>query len=144
MEYLTRLTKKDLRAIIEMIMGKMEDDSEELYEDYKEFIDKFVYCIDLEDAQEIVSDMQPLGEVYNYSSVVDTLKQNNMYDSNNEKCVIDYYLVMNMIRNDYKHVIEKYNVSNINQFTYDMSKCFIDDEDGTDYKVSKYFLMLTK
>lgn len=144
MEYLTRLNKKELRAIIEMIMSKMEDDSEELYEEYTECIDKYVYCIDLEDAQEIVSDMQPLGEVYNYSSIVDTLKQNNVYDSDNEKCVIDYYLVMNMIRNDYKHVIEKYNVSNINQFTYDMSKCFIEDEDGTDHKVSKYFLMLTK
>lgn len=144
MEYLTRLNKKELRAIIEMIMSKMEDDSEEMYEEYTEFIDKYVYCIDLEDAQEIVSDMQPLGEVYNYSSIVDTLKQNNVYDSDNDKCVIDYYLVMNMIRNDYKHVIEKYNVSNINQFTYDMSKCFIEDEDGTDHKVSKYFLMLTK
>lgn len=51
---------------------------------------------------------------------------------------------MNMIRNDYKHVIEKYNVSNINQFTYNMSKCFIENEDGTDHKVSKYFFNVNK
>jgi hypothetical protein len=33
-------------------------------------------------------------------------------------------------------------MANNNLFCYELSKSFIEDEDGGDYKVSKYFLML--
>lgn len=143
MEYLCKLTKCELKHILEKVMDKLEEDNIDMYKEYETMIEKCVYDISKEDAKEFVMNMMPLGEVYTYNQVVDLLKQFNNYSESDEEHNIEYYIVMNMTHNDYKHIVEKYNVTNPKQFCYDMAKCFIDDEDCTDYKVSKYILMMS-
>lgn len=144
MEFLCKLGKKELKDIIETIIDKLEETNVELAEDCVEMIEEYIYEITVEDAKELVANMKPCGEVFNWNVVTDTLKRHNAYNEAEKDKVTEYYLTMNMIYNDYKQVIEKYNVPNSNQFCYDMCKCFIEDEDCGKYKVSKYFLMMKK
>lgn len=143
MEFLNKLCKKELKNMLEAVMDNLEEYDEEVYNKCYKLIEDYLYNIPLDTAKEIVTDMVPQGEVYSYEFVVDFLKKHNNYNEITEpKCSIEYYLVMNMIYNDYKPVLDKYGMANNNLFCYDLSKCFIEDKDGGEHKVSRYFLML--
>lgn len=143
MEYLNKLSKSELKHLLEKIIDRMEDTDTNLANEYIEMIEKCIYDICEEDAREVVCAMKPLGEVYSFEMVEDILKQYNNYSEMNKQHNIDYYITMNMMHNDYKSILDKYNVNNTKQFCYDMSKCFIEDEDGPEYKVSKYIFMVS-
>jgi hypothetical protein len=143
MEFLDKSSKAKLKHILETVMDKIGETDEDLYNSCYTLIEEHLYEIPLETAQEIVCKMIPCGEVYSYDAIKDFLKKHNNYDESTEPHnSIDYYLVMNMFQNDFKSVLEKYGMANNNLFCYELSKSFIEDEDGGDYKVSKYFLML--
>lgn len=87
-------------------------------------------------AHEIVEDMKPLGEYWNYETIQNVKMQYglNNIDAN------DLYIVMNSLANDYNEVI---NLDDVETYVK-MAKAFIKDEDATSHKVWKYFTTIPK
>lgn len=135
MDYdLSKISKEDLENILHDLLCEVSELDKDLTDKYKDEIEDYIYSISLEEAQVIVSNMKPFGEVYNY----DTIKH-ILTEYNNKDATIHYYLCMNMYYNDAKSVADKYKID-AKMFCYDMSQTFIDDVDATDHKVEKYFL----
>lgn len=139
MENLSKLNKKDLENILTDIISDLETDCPEIAEKYICELEDYIYIISLEEAKEIVSHMKPYGEKFTYDFIVSFLAERDIVE---ESECIDYYLVMNMIFNDYKTFFEKYSSFNQKDIYYDFSKMFIEDVDGPKYKVEKYFMLL--
>ena len=54
---------------------------------------------------------------------------------------IHYYVVMNMMYNDYIRTAEAFGQKDNPDFYFLLAKNFINDPDGADFKVEKYFQM---
>lgn len=79
--------------------------------------------------------MKPFGEHWTYEGVKDFIEAKGIYD----KCV-EYYLVMNMTYNDYYDVATNFGHQSDAEFYFELANAFINDIDGSKYKVEKYFL----
>lgn len=83
-------------------------------------------------AKEIISNMRPYGQKF---SIEDSREIQDRFGMNNIRD-IDYWIVLNMSYNDYRDLFND-NVEMYAMFTRD----FIEDEDGKQGKVFKYFTM---
>ena len=116
--------------MVDLLYGLKETDKEE-YKKYKMKIKgmAYDYTIDDELAKEIVEDMKPLGQYWD----MDTIKIAIEPDTHR---LIDMYVVMNSLVNDYKDVVNPEEVD-----TYiKMAHAWIDDIDAKDNKMWKYFM----
>lgn len=139
MEYLNKLSKKDLESILSDLISDLETDYPEMAEKYMSELEEYIYVISVDEAKHIVSLMKPFGEKFTYDFTVNFLQDKEITE---EVECIEYYLVMNMIFNDYKAFFDKYPNYNTKDLYYDFAKCFIEDLDGPKYKVEKYFMLL--
>lgn len=137
MEYLYKLDRADLECMFSDLISDVRDKNPELASKYLDELEDYIYSISLEEAQFIVKEMKPIGEKYSYEIVESTLANKELEESD----VIDYYLVMNMFYNDYKTVLDKYNM-NSKEIITEFATAFIEDEDAPKYKTEKYFLLL--
>lgn len=105
---------------------------------YEEFIcrlEKLAYRISKEKAEMIVKSMQPKGQYWNFQQVKEFAKEHGVTGD-----WIDWYLVMNMVYNDYCDTAKLYNLQNDPEFFFSLARDFIEDPDARPLKVEKYFL----
>ena len=135
---LSKLSRESLEDLFCSMLDDLEDSHSSLLEKYTDAIEDELYYIDDEEAHHIVKMFKPYGEVYTISSIKEFLEKKGK--SVEDACLTRYYLVMNMMYNDYKTVQETYGLE-ANEFFYMMSKSFIEDVDAPKRKVEKYFKM---
>lgn len=108
---------------------------------YKEFYQEaeaIVYDISKDQAVEIVRKMKPYGERWNYNDIKAYVNDRGEMGHDTK-----YYLVMNMIYNDYYRTAKLYDIDDA-EFYYNLAYDFIHDLDATPRKVEKYFLEVLK
>ena len=107
-------------------------------DEFKELINSLegiTYIITEEEAVKIVRHMEPKGQNWSPSQVKDFVKSQGI-DSN----FVNWYLVMNMVYNDYYNTAKLYGLQNDANFYFSLAKDFIFDPDAHPYKVEKYFM----
>lgn len=135
---LSKVSRESLEEVLYSMIAELEEAQNPIIDKYIDDIEDELYSISKEEAQTIVHHFKPYSEVYSYMKVEEMLANKGI--EIDECVVLDYYLVMNMMYNDFKHVAEAHNLD-VKEFCYDMSKAFIDDIDAPKYKVKKYFRM---
>lgn len=133
---LSRVEKEDLEDIICDMLCDLKQDDTHLYNKFKAILDDIVYDIDEDEAVDIVHSFKPNGEAFSVDKVKEILHKTGKSTED----YVDYYLVMNMMYNDYKPYAESKRLD-IQDFCIEMSKLFIEDIDAPEHKVSKYFRM---
>lgn len=107
----------------------------ELYNEFMEDLEHIAYKITAEEAERIVRAMRPKGQYWSMSQIKEYLSTKGI----DTKCV-SWYLVMNMMYNDYCDTAKLYGLSGDTEFFFSLSKDFINDPDAKPHKVEKYFL----
>ena len=126
---------EDAWRIAEDTMTKLERKAPELYEDTMEELEKLAYKIPRDEAEQIVRNMRPKGQYWTYTQVMDLVKSKGI-----DSCFVSWYLVMNMMYNDYCNTAKMYGLHNDADFYFSLAKDFIEDPDAKPMKVEKYFL----
>ena len=96
---------------------------------------KLAYAISRPQAEVIVRNMRPQGQVWSYEQVEELVRSKGIND-----CFVDWYLVMNMCYNDYFNTAKIYGLQNDANFYFNLAKDFIEDPDASPHKVSMYFV----
>lgn len=116
--------------MVDLLYGLKETNEEE-YKKYKMKIKGMAYDYTLDDelAKEIVMDMKPLGEYWDMGTIKAAIEPD-------QHKLLDMYVVMNSLANDYSNVINTEDVD-----TYiKMAHSWIDDIDGRNNKIWWYFV----
>lgn len=74
--------------------------------------------------------MRPAGQHWTHKQVKEYLAT---------KGITDYYLVMNMVFNDYQKTAQLFNLQNDVEFYFSLARDFIEDVDAKPFKVERYF-----
>lgn len=122
----------ELDEAIEKFYEHLSADSKK---EFKHMIKEVALRIDHEEAVEIVRHMKPYGEHW----PMDQIRQYIASKSVTPEKALFYYLVMNMAYNDYKHTADRFGLEEP-EFYFCIAHDFIEDPDGKDFKVEKYFL----
>ena len=125
----------EYKEIMEELMEELENKDKDLYERTMHKLEDVAYEITHEEAVKIVRDMKPFGEHWGYDQVKDYIEKKGIY-----KCYIKYYMVMNMMYNDYYDVAVNFGLQNDADFFFQLAHAFITDEDAKPHKVVKYFI----
>ena len=125
----------EYKEIMEELMMEVESSNKELYDKTMHKLEDIAYDISYEEANYIVMNMKPFGEHWTFDQVKDYVETKDIH-----KCYIKYYLVMNMVYNDYYDVAVNYSHQNDTDFFFQLAHAFIIDEDAKPHKIAKYFL----
>lgn len=117
------------------LMCKLEEQYPKLFNETIVDLEDIAYSMDIEQARHIVRNMRPFGEHWNIEQIKDLLYTKGIVG----EC-IHYYLVMNMVYNDYHEVASNFGHRDDVEFFFELSHAFINDEDGKPHKVERYFL----
>ena len=125
---------EDMDCLSKMMIEMLETIKMNDSVDYKKYKNKlkgmaYNYEIDEEMAKEIVENMKPLGEYWN----IDTIK--SVLVNDNHK-IIDMYVIMNSLVNDYKDVINPEDA----EMYIKLAHAWIDDIDAKEHKIWWYFV----
>jgi len=126
--------REDMECLSDMLSDVIYIMKDEHYDMYRKYKNKlkgmaYNYQIDKELAKEIVEDMKPLGEYWSMETVFNAI-------GNDNHRIEDMYVVMNSLVNDYNMTISPDDVE-----TYiKMAHNWIDDIDGKENKIWKYFV----
>ena len=112
----------------------IEETDKRKYEEMTKCFEKIAYSISKEDAESIVKNMRPHGQSWSYEQVKSYVESKGIMDN-----FINWYLVMNMVYNDYFETAKKYGHHNDVEFYYCLANNFINDPDAKPLKVEKYF-----
>lgn len=123
-----------MNAVYYQMADYIREHNPEAYEDFVKQAEKVVYEISCSDAKAIVRRMMPAGERWSYENIKDYLDSKGLADQ-----AMYYYLVMNMCYNDFRRTADRYGLDRAD-FYFDLAYDFINDEDGCDFKVEKYFM----
>lgn len=126
-----------LNDMLDELICDLKEQKPKLYKEYKMKLMgmAYDYKFDEDMAIEIVNNMKPLGEYWDYET---TSKVKKDYGVNAIDC--DFYVVMNSLVNDYSKIIDKEDVE-----TYvKMANAFINDDDAKKDKVWIYFTKIPK
>lgn len=121
--------------LIDKLLCEIVQREPKLHEDFLYCLEKLAYRIPKEEAERIVHNMRPKGQYWNFQQVKDFVKARGVTDD-----WINWYLVMNMVYNDYYDTAKTYGLHNDPEFFFSLAKDFIDDPDAKPMKVEKYFL----
>lgn len=86
------------------------------------------------EAEVYVKAMRPAGQNWTYKQVKEYLATKGITER-----VTDYYLVMNMVFNDYQKTAQLFNIQNDVEFYFSLARDFIEDVDAKPFKVERYF-----
>lgn len=126
--------QQEMLNFLVALMPKMSSDVK------KEFchkMEEMAYSYSLEEAKQTVQRMIPYGEHWSMDKIKELIGKKGIPPD----CAIRYYLVMNMMYNDYLRTAEAIGQKDNVDFYYHLSYDFINDADATDFKVEKYFKM---
>lgn len=132
--------KEDMECLSDMLSDVIYMLKDEHYDKYEKYKMKlygmaYGYKFNEEMAKEIVDEMKPYGEYWDYKT---TTNVKNEYNLNIDDC--SFYVVMNSLVNDYHDAINPDEV----EVYVKMAYAFINDEDATKDKVWKYFTTIPK
>ena len=122
------------------IIYDLKESHPDLYKRYKMCLYEMVYgkVLTRELAEEIVHDMKPYAEYWNYETTTNVKNQYGLNDISE----VDFYIVMNSKYNDNKDTVDKFiqNEAHKLDMYVSLSKDFILDPDAKEGKVFKYFV----
>ena len=95
------------------------------------------YTYTADEAKHVVQKMTPYGEHWSMDKIKAYLADKKIQHG---QC-LHYYLVMNMMYNDYWLTAEAFGQKENPDFYFSLAKNFIEDPDGVPFKVEKYFQM---
>lgn len=121
--------------IADIAMDRLERSDPEAYEETMMGLEKLAYKINRDEAEQIVRNMRPKGQAWSYQQVVDAVKERGIASD-----FCNWYLVMNMVYNDFMNTARAYGMQNDVDFFFSLAKDFIEDPDAKPLKVEKYFL----
>lgn len=121
--------------IADIAMDRLEKADPEAYDEAMLGLEKLAYKINRDEAEKIVRNMRPKGQAWSYQQVVDAVKERGV-----TKDFCNWYLVMNMVYNDFMNTARAYGAQNDVDFFFSLAKDFIEDPDARPLKVEKYFL----
>lgn len=104
------------------------------YDEYIDELEDLYYCIEPEEAERHVRAMKPFGQVWSRAEIENYLRTKGI-----EGRTCEWYLVMNMVRNDYYNTAKMVGKQDDADFYYSLAKDFIMDPDAKKHKVAKYF-----
>ena len=125
----------EYKEVMEELMEELEKRDKELYDKTMHKLEDVAYEIKHDEAKKIVVDMKPFGEHWTYDQVKSYIEQKGIYN-----CYTKYYMVMNMVYNDYYDVAVNYGHQDDADFFFQLAHAFINDEDAKPHKVVKYFI----
>lgn len=138
-ELMTKLLDKGVEdevwTISEDMLNKLARKDPMLFEEYIDKLEHLAYRIPKDEAERIVRAMRPKGQYWSYTQVMDLVRSKGVTGD----CV-NWYLVMNMVYNDYCATAKHFGLQNDVEFFYHLAKDFIEDPDAKPMKVEKYFL----
>lgn len=133
-----KLSDPDLResffATLDEHLDRLSKSNPAMYKHAIDNIEGTICSIDKGEAYEIVRKMTPRGQMWSFDAIKSLMEQNNITGN-----PIHYYLVLNMVYNDYYNTAVAYGVDKDIKFFMSLAKDFIDDPDGKPYKVERYF-----
>lgn len=123
-----------LSDILEDTMEIIKNYDKECYEEYLTKLYEIAYGkkLNRQMAEKIVSEMRPNHERWNYNEIERLQEEKGI----TEISTTEFYIIMNMAYNDYHNIFGE-DIDGYIKFTMD----FINDEDGKEDKVYKYFTM---
>nr|MBP3680403.1 hypothetical protein [Clostridia bacterium] len=123
--------KKDVEEILEMLMCEVEESNVELYEHIKCRMYEIVYGkkINEEKAMEWVRSMQPVGQHWTMEETTNAMQKMG-YTCDK----IEYYVVANMMYNDYYDLVKEDETMAL-KFAYSWLK----DKDSVEHKLYEYW-----
>lgn len=131
---LNRGVDDEVWAISEDMLNKLSRKDPALYGEYISSLEHLAYRIPKDEAERIVRNMRPKGQYWTYAQVMDLVKSKGVAGD-----WVNWYLVMNMVYNDYCDTAKRYGLHNDPDFFYHLAKDFIEDPDAKPMKVEKYF-----
>lgn len=133
-----KLGDPDLResffATIDGHLDRLSKSNPATYKHAVDNIEGVICSIDKGEAFEIVRKMTPRGQMWSFDAVKSLMEQHEIKGN-----PIHYYLVLNMVYNDYYNTAATYGLDKDINFYLALAKDFINDPDGKPYKVEKYF-----
>ena len=112
----------------------LKDNFPEKYRDYVKKAEQVAYQIEPEEAVRIVQGMIPYGQRWSREDIAEYLRGKGINDH-----VTEYYLVMNMMVNDYSRTAKIIGQDDAD-FYFNLAYDFINDEDAKPDKIAKYFM----
>lgn len=126
--------KDQIIDVLEMLMCEVKETDEHLYKHIKGELYEMVHGkhITHSIAEEWVESMYPVGQ---YWSMQDTTKV--MYELGFNHDEVEFYVVANMLKNDYNNVLDDGMVLNLAHY-------WLDDKDAKDDKLYEYWKHIVK
>ena len=138
-ELMTKLIDKgvgdEVWIISEDMLNKLARKDPMMFDEYIDKLEHLAYRIPKEEAERIVRAMRPKGQYWSYTQVYDLVKSKGVTGD-----WVNWYLVMNMVYNDFCATAKHFGLQNDVEFFYHLAKDFIEDPDAKPMKVEKYFL----
>lgn len=129
-----KASMEDLLDIEDKAWNTLKYTNDKAYRELLEELEDLYYKIDKTEAQEIVRGMRPYGEYWSYDTVKNYLAQKGQ-----SNLIEEFYIAMNMARNDYMETAKAYGAEDDPEFYFRIAKDFIMDEDAKPHKLAKYF-----
>ena len=138
-ELMTKLIDKgvgdEVWTISEDMLNTLARKDPMMFDEYIDKLEHLAYRIPKEEAERIVRAMRPKGQYWSYTQVYDLVKSKGVTGD-----WVNWYLVMNMVYNDFCATAKHFGLHNDVEFFYHLAKDFIEDPDAKPMKVEKYFL----
>lgn len=138
-ELMTKLLDKgvddEVWTISEDMLNKLSRKDPMMFDEYIDKLERLAYRIPKDEAERIVRAMRPKGQYWSYTQVMDLVKSKGVTGE-----WVNWYLVMNMVYNDFCATAKHFGLQNDVEFFYYLAKDFIEDPDAKPMKVEKYFL----
>ena len=138
-ELMTKLLNKgvddEVWTVSEDMLNKLSRKDPVLFDEYIEKLEQLAYRIPKDEAERIVRNMRPKGQYWTYTQVMDLVKSKGITGD-----WTNWYLVMNMVYNDFCATAKHFGLHNDVEFYYHLAKDFIEDPDAKPMKVEKYFM----
>lgn len=138
-ELMTKLIDKgvgdEVWTISEDMLNKLSRKDPMMFDEYMDKLEHLAYRIPKDEAERIVRAMRPKGQYWSYTQVIDLVKSKGVTGD-----WVNWYLVMNMVYNDFCATAKHFGLQNDVEFFYHLAKDFIEDPDAKPMKVEKYFL----
>ena len=128
------VSNEKIDAVLSGTMKALEHSDSNAYDEFKMRLESLAYSITERDAEHIVRNMQPKGQMWSYDQIKHFVEDKGYTDD-----FVDWYLVMNMCYNDYYNTAKTYGLQNEVDFYFNLARDFIEDPDAKPFKVAKYF-----
>lgn len=138
-EIVSRLMEKDsdiaeVSKVSDKAMKRLAETDPIFYDSIMQELEQMYFAISEEDAIEIVRNMRDKGEVWSIDVIENYLASKGITDN-----IINWYLVMNMVANDFSDTANTFIGGDKTEFFFSLAKDFITDRDAKPFKVEKYF-----